>query len=183
MSFLYNWFLSVLYRLGLFKKTGTVLLLGLDNAGKTTLLHKLKNGTFSLFIPTQRALLEQIDIGNLKLKAWDLGGHELVRDLWKEYFTSADAIIFVIDSADTDRLNEAKEELHCLLDDEQINDNCPFLVLANKTDLKGSLNREKLISSLQLNEAINSGFVELFRCSLVNGTGYVEAFKWLSNKL
>eukprot|EP01098_Paradermamoeba_levis_P013016 TRINITY_DN582_c0_g1_i3.p1 TRINITY_DN582_c0_g1~~TRINITY_DN582_c0_g1_i3.p1 ORF type:complete len:154 (-),score=41.95 TRINITY_DN582_c0_g1_i3:203-664(-) len=142
-----DWFWEFLYKLGFLKKNATILLLGLDNAGKTTLLHKLKHGAIRLFIPTQRAQLEEIELGNVKLKAWDLGGHEQVRNFWREYYLEADAIIFVVDSADQDRLPEAKLELGKLLQSEELKE-CVFLVLGNKTDLPQSLEQEKLAKEL-----------------------------------
>jgi len=187
MSILLDWVWSLLYKLGLFKKEATILLLGLDNAGKTTLLHKLKYGSLRLFIPTQRAHLEEITIGNVKFRAWDLGGHEQVRHLWKDYYAETNAIVFVVDSADRMRLQEAKEELHALLNEEALAD-CVLVILANKTDLKGSLSREELIEVLDLKD-IDLGndnaerIVQLFRCSLVEGVGFIDAFKWLAARI
>eukprot|EP00013_Stygamoeba_regulata_P016323 CAMPEP_0177674990 /NCGR_PEP_ID=MMETSP0447-20121125/26919_1 /TAXON_ID=0 /ORGANISM="Stygamoeba regulata, Strain BSH-02190019" /LENGTH=147 /DNA_ID=CAMNT_0019183261 /DNA_START=164 /DNA_END=607 /DNA_ORIENTATION=+ len=132
--FLVDWMYSLLYYLGLYSKTATLLLLGLDNAGKTTLLHKLKCGSIRSFAPTQRAQLEEVEFGNLTLRTWDLGGHEQVRTLWKEYLVDADAIIFMVDTADRERLPEAQRELACLMAIEGLSE-VPLLVLGNKTDL------------------------------------------------
>lgn len=71
--------------------------------------HKIKSGSVRLFIPTVRASLEEVTVGNVKFKAWDLGGHKQVRGAWRDYFAEADAIIFVVDAADHERLNEAQE--------------------------------------------------------------------------
>ena len=71
--------------------------------------HKLKHGSVRLFIPTVRASLEEVNVGNVKFRAWDVGGHKQVRGAWKDYFAEADAIIFVVDAADHDRLAEAQE--------------------------------------------------------------------------
>lgn len=70
-----------------------MLLLGLDNAGKTTLLYKLKEGKLRRFTPTQRPGVETVEIGNVQLKAWDLGGHKAVRDIWEDYYTEANACV------------------------------------------------------------------------------------------
>jgi len=72
-------------------------------------LHKLKYGIIRSVIPTQRAKLEELDFGSVHFRAWDVGGHAQVRDMWAEYYVHADAIVFVIDSADRDRLQEAKK--------------------------------------------------------------------------
>jgi len=111
-----------------------MLLLGLDNAGKTTLLHKLQYGWIRSFIPTQRAQLEEITLGNVVFRTWDLGGHEQVRNLWRDYFFEADAVVFVVDIADQSRIHEAREELDGLLKDEGLA-GVPIVILANKTDL------------------------------------------------
>jgi len=182
---------AVLYKLGFLKKNATILLLGLDNAGKTTLLHKLKYGSIRLVIPTQRAQLEEIVLGNVKFRAWDLGGHAQVRSLWKEFFFEADAVIFLVDSADRERLPESRKELTSLINDSNLS-NSPFLILGNKTDLETALTYKELVGALGLENLIpedeNSTFeqsrcIKLFPCSLVEGTGYSQGFKWLSDIL
>jgi len=178
--FLLDWLWTILYTLGFAKKHATILLLGLDNAGKTTLLHKLKYGSVHLVIPTQRAQSEEIIIGSLKLQAWDLGGHEQVRSLWQEYFFGADAIVFLVDSSDKDRIDEASLELSALLEDEHLKD-VPFAVLGNKSDLP-SLSLPQLQAALKL-QNVSGTSVQMFSCSVINGTGYGDAFRWLSEQL
>jgi GTPase SAR1 family protein len=134
-----------------------------------------------------------------------------VRAWWRDYFVEADAIVFVVDSSDTERLNEAKEELAGLLAEPSLDDLKGLIVLGNKSDLQASLNTDQLISALALQDAIDEvrlllrlrpfppstlslthlmtiGHqqgrpVGVFRCSLVDGTGYLDAFKWLSGRL
>jgi len=183
--FLLDWLYSFLSLLGFYKKQATILLLGLDNAGKTTLLYKLKTGKISNFIPTARAHVEEITLGKINFKAWDLGGHARVRVLWTDYFVETDAVVFVIDSADSDRFNEAKEELFALLTDKVLQ-SIPFLILGNKSDIKTSLSCEELINSLNLNKLSEENCkrqLEVFKCSVIEGTGYTEAFQWLSGVL
>jgi GTP-binding protein SAR1 len=198
--FLLDWFWNLLFQLGFFKKKATILLLGLDNSGKTTLLHKLKYGTVHLVIPTQRAKLEEISFNNIIFQAWDLGGHSEVRNIWKDFFFEADAIIFMIDVSDIERIPEAKQELYSLLYNEYLL-NVPFVILGNKIDIKGSLNYEQLKDQLELNNLLNSslssssnvnqqeskskrnGVIKIFECSLIENIGYKEALNWLSNEL
>merc|ERR1712070_1154196 len=111
--FFLSWLWALLVRRN---RTAKVVILGLDNAGKTTLLHKLKTGLVKSFIPTHRAHVESFAFGNVNFTAWDLGGHEAVRSLWEEYYTEGDALVFVVDSADDERLPEARKELHGVLD-------------------------------------------------------------------
>jgi GTP-binding protein SAR1 len=188
--FLVSWFWSILYSLGLLQKKATILLLGLDNAGKTTLLYKLKHGTIHTFVPTQRAQLEEMVIGNgsIKFRAWDLGGHEAVRHIWRDYYVNADAIVFVVDSADRERVDEAKRELHAVMEEPALQ-TVPLLILGNKVDLKTSLPGEQLVSALALGNKIDPATsitrrpVALFSCSLVEGYGYGAAFQWLAEYL
>jgi len=193
---MFDWIWSLLYKLGFWKKKATILLLGLDNAGKTTLLHRLKYGSIRLVIPTQRAQLEEIFLGNVKFRAWDLGGHEQVRSLWKEFFFEADAVIFIVDSADRERLPESKKELLSLIEDPNLAKS-PFLILSNKTDLETSIPYSELVNELGLSGLIPENeneaelisqlkgirSIKLFPCSLVEGTGYSQAFQWLSDIL
>jgi len=187
-SIMFEWFWQLLYLLGFYKKKATIILLGLDNAGKTTLLYKLKNNTINSFIPTQRAQVETIELGNITFRAWDLGGHEAVRSLWTEYYVEADGVIFMIDSADNLRFDEAKLVLHDLLNSFSLN-NTPFLILGNKSDLSTAIPLDQLISILEIpRNQLGSGAslerpMQIFSCSLIEGTGYTEAFKWLSNVL
>jgi len=106
-----------------------------------------------------------------------------VRHLWQEYFVEVDAIIFVVDSADVERLQEAKEELSLLLEENAL-EGVPFLILGNKSDLSWSISREQLIESLELdNYQGKERDIGVFPCSLVDQVGYQDGFKWLSDLL
>jgi len=183
MSGLWDWFWDVLFQLGLWSKNATILLLGLDNAGKTTLLYKLKNRSLKMFIPTQRAQLDEVTYGNVKFRAWDLGGHDQVRILWKDYFFEADSFIFVVDVSDQGRYQEAKNELHSLLKDDHVG-NAPILIFGNKIDLKPEMTREELLEILELKPIMNKRRdIEVFLCSLLRDDKFSEGFSWLSGVL
>ena len=127
MSFLYqtlqSWWNSFWQSLGLSNKEGSLLLLGLDNAGKTTLLHRLSSGgDVRPFPPTDRPRHDSFVLSttnnaakNIRFKAWDLGGHEAVRHLWEDYVPQVSAVLFVIDVTDPQRFEEAGYELDALL--------------------------------------------------------------------
>ena len=109
------------------------MLLGLDDAGKTTLLYLLKEGKLIQPMPSMHATSEELVLGKITLTTYDLGGHKQVRKLWKEYFLAVDAVVFIIDVSKRSRFEEAKAELDSILDDENLM-NSPILILGNKID-------------------------------------------------
>ena len=110
MSFVVKFFQDMLYKLGLWKKNAKIVFLGLDNAGKSTLLSVLKTGRVTQLDPTKHAHSEHITIKNVNMNAFDLGGHEAMRKIWREYFPKIDAIVYLIDAADPSRFAESKAE-------------------------------------------------------------------------
>ena len=183
-----GWAWEWLVYLGLAQKEATIVLVGLDNAGKTTLLNRLKTGKVRSFTPTQRPQLEEVTVGGLSLKAWDLGGHEPVRAMWDEYLADTDGIVFLVDSCDSERFEEAKYELQRLLAFEDLADT-PVLILGTKADLlQLSASGPVLVAALGLDQpSSRRAQVHLARCSLVlpdfDSTGLKAAFEWLSSQI
>ncbi|KAJ1478348.1 GTP-binding protein [Baffinella frigidus] len=177
---LWSWIASLLQALGLSSKEAKIVILGLDNAGKSTLLHKMCNNEVRSFVPTVKAHSRTFSLGRVNFTAWDLGGHEQVRDLWEEYYSSADAMVFMVDCADAQRFDEARVELSRLLKVEEAAD-VPVLILANKSDVEGSKTRHEVMQALDVDDLDRD--LEVFSCSLVTGGGYIEAFRWLTARL
>ncbi|MEW5298085.1 MAG: hypothetical protein WDW38_003626 [Sanguina aurantia] len=187
--FLINWFYSMLNYLGLANKNAKILFLGLDNAGKTTLMHMLKDDRVVQHSPTQYPTSEELQLAGINFKAFDLGGHEIARRVWKDYYAKVDAIVYLIDANDRERFPEAKRELDALLSDDTLG-SVPFLILGNKIDISSSASEVELRNSLGLTYTTGKGKVnlteskiranEVFMCSVVKRMGYGEGFRWVS---
>ncbi|KAF7793939.1 hypothetical protein EIP86_005062 [Pleurotus ostreatoroseus] len=113
-----------------------LLMLGLDAAGKTTILYKLKLNQSVTTIPTVGFNVETVTYKNVRFNVWDVGGQDKIRPLWRHYYTGTQGLVFVVDSQDRERIDEAKQELHRILSDREMKD-CLLLVFANKQDLPG----------------------------------------------
>ena len=105
--------------------------LGLDNAGKTTILKSIANEEIQSVMPTQGFNVKTLSVGNFKFNVWDLGGQKAIRQHWKNYYDKLDCLIYVIDSSDRIRLNECAEELQSLLEEDKLA-GVPLLIYANK---------------------------------------------------
>ncbi|KAK2721717.1 small COPII coat GTPase SAR1A-like [Artemia franciscana] len=188
--FIWDWLTGMLSYLGLYKKSGKLLLLGLDNAGKTSLLRMLRDDRMGQHNPTIHPTSEELCIGKIKFTTFDLGGHRSARKVWLDYFPLVDAIVFLIDVADQARFEEAKQELNYILTEETLS-TVPILILGNKIDLFNAVSEEQLLSAFQLHPVktgkgpmdksnLRGRPLELYMISVFKKTGYAEAFRWLS---
>ena len=179
-----DWYQYVLQRLGFSTKEVSILVVGLDNAGKTTLLHRLCSGKVRNFLPTEREHRGSFSLGGVHFQGMDLGGHEAVRYLWTQYFIEHDAIVFVVDSADVQRFEEAKEELEWVLE-ESINNDKPVVILSNKIDRKDATLLDDVVKALAVEKEWpeRSAPMKIFEISVVKGLGYEQAFQWLAQQI
>ncbi len=141
--FVYDWFKNIFYNLGLWKKNAKIVFLGLDNAGKSTLLTILKKGVVEQIDPTKHAHQEKITIGNVVMSAFDLGGHQAMRKIWKDYFLKIDGIVYLIDSSRPDRFEESKKEFDKVIQANELG-NIPILILGNKIDKDSAVNEDEI---------------------------------------
>lgn len=126
-----------------------ILVLGLDNAGKTTILKALSQEDVTEIMPTQGFNIKSLQQDKFKLTVWDIGGQRAIRSYWSNYFQNTDGLIFVVDSQDEARLEESKTELLELLNDE-ILEKVPLLVFANKQDITTALSADEVLETLDL---------------------------------
>ncbi|CAK76459.1 unnamed protein product (macronuclear) [Paramecium tetraurelia] len=190
--FIVNMVKSLLGNLGIWKKNAKILFLGLDNAGKTTLLRRLKDDRMVQHEPTLHPHAEELVLGNVRFKAFDLGGHPIVRKTWKNYFPTVDGIIYLVDSTDQNRLKESRYELEQILNTAELAQ-VPIVIFGNKIDKPGAMPEEELRQALGINakqqinkkniKEIDGRPVDVFMCSVANKVGYAEGFKWLSQLL
>jgi len=158
-----------------------ILILGLDGAGKTTLLYRLQVGEVVTTIPTIGFNVEQVTYKNLKFQVWDLGGQTSIRPYWRCYYSNTDAVIYVVDSADRDRIGISKQELVSMLEEEELK-NAILVVLANKQDIEGAMSVTEVHQALGL-EALKNRTFQIFKASAIKGDGLDESMEWLSNAI
>ncbi len=163
---------------GLFgKRELRALMLGLDAAGKTTILYKMKLGEVVSSVPTIGFNVETVEFQKVKFTVWDVGGQDKIRQLWKHYFQNTQALIFVVDSSDRDRVEIAKEELHKMLAEDELKD-AVVLILANKQDM-GIMSVSELTDKLGLHTLRARDWYIQGTCALT-GDGLTEGFQWLN---
>ncbi|CAM9932746.1 unnamed protein product [Heterosigma akashiwo] len=158
-----------------------ILMLGLDASGKTTILYRMQLGESIHTIPTIGFNCEAVKYGKLEFNIWDIGGQKKLRNLWRYYFDNTDALIFVVDSNDLDRIEEAKDTLHWLMSEDALQD-AKLLVYANKQDLPHSASAAELTDKLGLRDLRRREWFIQSTCA-VTGEGLYDGMEWLSNAL
>ena len=158
-------------------KDKKILFLGLDNAGKTTLLFKIKDDEFKETVPTVGLNVEQIKYRDMTLTLWDVGGQ--ARKLWKHYYDKVDGIIMVIDSTDIDRMKIVKDELAKILVEPGL-ENVPLLLLANKQDVESAATEAEVAEMLSVSE-IERKEIVYHGCSAKTGDGVWEGIAKLAD--
>ncbi|XP_014848776.1 PREDICTED: ADP-ribosylation factor 3 isoform X1 [Poecilia mexicana] len=163
------------------KKEMRILMVGLDAAGKTTILYKLKLGEIVTTIPTIGFNVETVEYKNISFTVWDVGGQDKIRPLWRHYFQNTQGLIFVVDSNDRERVNEAREELMRMLAEDELRD-AVLLVFANKQDLPNAMNAAEITDKLGLHSLRHRNWYIQATCA-TSGDGLYEGLDWLANQL
>lgn len=166
-----------------FWKSLHITILGLDSAGKTTVLYRLQFNEFVNTVPTKGFNAEKVKVnlgqsGTVTFHFWDVGGQEKLRPLWKSYTRCTDGIVFVVDSVDVERMDEAKTELHKLAHLSESH-GVPMLIIANKQDLRNSMTLPEIEKLLALGELGASTQWHLQASCAIIGDGLLEGLEKL----
>ncbi|TWW54971.1 ADP-ribosylation factor-like protein 3 [Takifugu flavidus] len=186
--------LSVIEKLkGTTEKEVRIVLLGLDNAGKTTLLKSLASEDVNTITPTQVMgftfnmfcgigfNIKSVASHGMKLNVWDIGGQRKIRPFWKKYLENTDLLIYVIDSADKKRFEETGLELSELIDEENLK-GVPVLIFANKQDLATASPASEIAEGLNLHTYRDRQW-QIQACSAVSGEGVQDGMNWICNNI
>jgi len=163
------------------KREMRIVMVGLDAAGKTTILYKLKLGEVVTTIPTIGFNVETVEYKNISFTVWDVGGQDKIRPLWRHYYQNTQGIIFVVDSNDRDRIDNAREDLNRMLSEDELRESV-LLVLANKQDLPNAMKVQEITDKLGLNKQRGRQWY-IQGSSAPTGDGLYDGLDWLSATL
>jgi len=163
------------------KKDMRILMVGLDAAGKTTILYKLKFGEVTTTVPTIGFNVETVEYKTVQFTVWDVGGQDKIRPLWRHYYANTQGLIFVVDCNDRDRIEVARKELHHMINEQELKD-AVILIFANKQDLPFAMTAAEVTDKLALNR-LKSRTWYIQACKATTGDGLYEGLDWLSATL
>eukprot|EP00764_Aduncisulcus_paluster_P007686 gnl/Carplike_NY0171/2508_a3371_778.p1 GENE.gnl/Carplike_NY0171/2508_a3371_778~~gnl/Carplike_NY0171/2508_a3371_778.p1 ORF type:complete len:183 (-),score=38.94 gnl/Carplike_NY0171/2508_a3371_778:62-610(-) len=164
------------------KREVKILFLGLDGAGKTTIVTKLCGRDVSLVQPTEGFNAKTISMSGISMNIWDIGGQAKIRPYWRHYFEGCEGLVFVVDSSDRERMEETGDELNSLLETAELS-GVPLLVFANKQDLVTAYEAAEICKLLELEEIESSRPWRIQDSSAKRGTGLEEGMSWLLDKI
>ncbi|VDP86231.1 unnamed protein product [Schistosoma mattheei] len=180
------WLFEIISKIfGLLRKEVKVLVIGLDNSGKSTILNKLqsKETQNSLTIPTIGYNVEKIRVSQMIFLCFDMSGSGAYRNLWEKFYKECEAIIYVIDISDELRLTVVEDEFQQLLKHPDIcNRRIPILLFANKMDLSNSITVKEIVKILGLEQLRNKSW-RIFASNAINGEGLNDGLMWLFGQL
>jgi ADP-ribosylation factor-like protein 2 len=171
--------LSILKKMKQKEKEVRILVLGLDNAGKTTIVRRMCGDSIDTVEPTLGFQIKTLQHQGYHLNLWDVGGQKSIRAYWRNYFESTDGLIFVVDSADRMRLELCKQELFNLLQQDRLA-GASLHIYANKQDVTGALTAQEIASVLDLgSKQFQNRHWKITACSAVSGEGIEDGLSWL----
>ncbi|KAF2011152.1 ADP-ribosylation factor [Aaosphaeria arxii CBS 175.79] len=169
--------LSILRKARLKDKEMRILMLGLDNAGKTTIVKKIMNEDVNSVSPTLGFIIKTIEYDGYKLNIWDVGGQKTLRTYWKNYFEKTDTLIWVVDATDRERLDDCRQELAGLLLEERLM-GASLLVFKNKSDVASAMTEDEVREGLGL-DSIKTHRWTIMACSAMTGLSLQEGLEWV----
>ncbi|KAL2537182.1 putative ADP-ribosylation factor family protein [Forsythia ovata] len=172
--------LSIIRKIKRKEKEMRILMVGLDNSGKTTIVLKINGEDTSIISPTLGFNIKTINYQKYVLNIWDVGGQKTIRSYWRNYFEQTDGFIWVVDSSDLRRLDDCKHELDNLLKEERLS-GASLLIFANKQDIQGALSPEEIAKVLNLDAMDKTRHWRIVGCSAYTGDGLLEGFDWLGS--
>jgi len=158
-----------------------ICLVGLDNAGKTTILYQFLMNEVVHTSPTIGSNVEEVVWNNIHFVMWDLGGQESLRTAWNTYYSNTEFIILVIDSTDRERISVSKEELHRMLESDELN-KASVLVFANKQDVAGCMTATEISQQLSL-QNLRKHQWQIQACCALTGEGLYQGLEWIASKI
>ncbi|CAN6287276.1 unnamed protein product [Urochloa humidicola] len=170
--------LSIIRKIKRKEKEMRILMVGLDNSGKTTIVLKINGEDTSVISPTLGFNIKTIKYHKYSLNIWDVGGQKTIRSYWRNYFEQTDGLVWVVDSSDVRRLDDCRAELHNLLKEERLA-GASLLVFANKQDIQGALKPVEIAKVLNLEAMDGSRHWKIVGCSAYTGEGLLDGFDWL----
>jgi small GTP-binding protein len=158
-------------------KNGTrTVMIGLDGAGKTTILYRLKSDETVKTVPTVGFNIETVETQGIRLDVWDVGGQDKLRSLWRHYIQNTKIIVYVVDVADSERFSIACDELHALLGDGEMKEAC-LLIYGNKQDSPNAASEEVVVAALKLADLPNKWKYQ--PCIAIQGEGLFDGIDWI----
>ncbi|KAJ5211023.1 hypothetical protein N7491_010839 [Penicillium cf. griseofulvum] len=169
--------LSILRKARLKDKEMRILMLGLDNAGKTTIVKRIMKEDVTTVSPTLGFIIKTIDFMGYKLNIWDVGGQKTLRSYWKNYFEKTDTLVWVVDATDRLRVDDCRQELSGLLLEERLT-GASLLVFLNKTDVEHCMSEQEVRERLGL-DSIKTHKWTILPCSAMTGMNLNEGLEWV----
>eukprot|EP00049_Salpingoeca_infusionum_P017696 m.354035 g.354035 ORF g.354035 m.354035 type:complete len:180 (-) comp16901_c0_seq1:1301-1840(-) len=158
-----------------------LIIVGLDNAGKTTILYQFCLNDVVVTSPTIGSNVEEVQFQNMHFAMWDIGGQESLRASWSTYYAGSKALIMVIDSTDRERLALAKAEFTRMLTHEDLQ-HAHVLIYANKQDLEDAMTSAEISKEFNLS-AIKDHSWHIQACCALTGEGLYDGLEWLTSQI
>ncbi|KAJ1663781.1 ADP-ribosylation factor-like protein 2 [Coemansia sp. RSA 1813] len=172
---------SIIKKLREKEKEVRILVLGLDNAGKTTIMKRVNGEPIDTISPTLGFNITTLELDGYKVNFWDVGGQKTIRAYWRNYFEQTDGIIWVVDSADRQRIDVCREELSALLKQDRLA-GASLLVFANKQDIQGAMTENEIRNALGL-DSMTTHHWSIRACSAVTGNNLLDGITWIVNDI